>query len=224
MGISRHTVSLWIKRYKDTNMLNRQPGSGRPNKLNNDEVEQITDYVEENPKSSLHEICLYLEEKNIYLSKASVSKYLRDNDFKYKNVVNKPFLKDEHKNDSVIFATTNKNRKWGDVMFSDETSVWIEQYKKVWVKKDDKIVAKIVKFPYKVHIWAAIYKGGRSAICLFTGIMDSYKYKDIISNYMINLYNEKKNNNHRFIFQQDNDSKHTAHIITAYFTNNKVKI
>ena len=60
-----------------------------------------------------------------------------------------------------------------DVVFTDESSIWLERHNKVCFRKKG-MPAKLkprVKHPYKVHVWAGISKRGATKILIFTGIM-----------------------------------------------------
>ena len=66
----------------------------------------------------------------------------------------------------------------------------------------------MVKHPYKVHAWGAFSAKGPIGFLLFTGIMDGNFYREIL---IENLFeNANTIMGRRWIFQQDNDPKHTA--------------
>ena len=69
-----------------------------------------------------------------------------------------------------------------DVIFTDESSVWIERHCRVCLHKKS-APAKMkprVKHPYKVHVWAGILKRGATDILIFTGIMKKEFYVEAI--------------------------------------------
>ena len=60
-----------------------------------------------------------------------------------------------------------------NVIFTDESSIWMERHGKLCFRKKD-MPAKDkpkVKHPFKVHVWARTSKRGATEILLFTGIM-----------------------------------------------------
>ena len=66
----------------------------------------------------------------------------------------------------------------------------------------------MVKHPYKVYAWDAFSAKGPIGFLLFTGIMDGNFYREIL---IENLFeNANTIMGRRWIFQQDNDLKHTA--------------
>lgn len=64
------------------------------------------------------------------------------------------------------------------------------------------------KHPPKVHVWAGISVKGRTAICIFEGIMDRYLYIDILEKSLKPFIREVYPNGHRLM--ADNDPKHTS--------------
>ena len=64
------------------------------------------------------------------------------------------------------------------------------------------------KHPVKVHVWAGISKRGRTAICVFEGIMDRFVFTDILDRTLVPFIEEVYPDHHRFM--QDNDPKHTS--------------
>ena len=73
------------------------------------------------------------------------------------------------------------------------------------------------KHPVKVHIWAGISKQGRTAICIFTGIMNTPLYLDILEKTLLPFIKEFYPENHKFM--QDNDPKHVSKLARKYLEN-----
>ena len=64
--------------------------------------------------------------------------------------------------------------KFEDVIFTDESSIWLEKHAKLCFRKYNeppKLKAK-AKHRFKVHVWAGISRRGKTGLLIFTGIME----------------------------------------------------
>ena len=107
---------------------------------------------------------------------------------------------------------------FSNVIFTDESSIWLERHAKVCFRRYDQ-PAKLKpkeKHPYKVHVWAGISTRGTTDMAIFTGIMRKEFYVDtILSKYLLPYINEVfPDGNYRFT--QDNDPKHKSTSTTLF--------
>src|SRR5215469_12039333 len=65
------------------------------------------------------------------------------------------------------------------------------------------------KHPFKIHFWGAFSASGTIDYYMFTENMDGNLYREILTNNLFPSASETMPKN--WIFQQDNDPKHTAH-------------
>ena len=65
-------------------------------------------------------------------------------------------------------------------------------------------------------------RGGPGLICRINGTMDRFQYMDILKNTM--LLFARNNMNDDFIFQNDNDPKHTARIVKQFFEKENITV
>ena len=66
-----------------------------------------------------------------------------------------------------------------------------------------------------VMVWGCFYGYGLGPLHRIDGIMDRWVYKDILQNIM--LPHAEWEMPIRWIFQQDNDSKHTSNVVKSWF-------
>src|SRR5205085_102928 len=66
----------------------------------------------------------------------------------------------------------------------------------------------VPKHPAKVHVWGAFSARGTIGFHMFTQNMDGPLYREILTNHLFE--NASRVMPKRWIFQQDNDPKHTA--------------
>lgn len=71
-------------------------------------------------------------------------------------------------------------------------------------------------------IWGCFSYFGVGNIEIIEGTMDSAYYIDIISRNL--MYSAEKMGIRNFIFQQDNDPKHTSRLTKEYFLENNIKL
>ena len=103
------------------------------------------------------------------------------------------------------------NDQFEDVVFTDESSVWMEQHGKLCFRKvgEPAKMKPTVKHPVKVHVWAGISKRGATEILIFSGIMKKeFFVEEILKNTLLPFLKAKFPDHHRF--QQDNDPKHKS--------------
>lgn len=207
MCINKNTVTKWIHKYAKDNNVDRNEGSGRLKKTNNEQDTEIINEIKNNKLMTAPDVKEEIEKKQINVSVKTVINRLNKYGFSYRKPKEKPFLSDEHKQNRLAWAIKHKYTNWSMIIFSDETSIWRGLGgRKRWVNMNEKDIEKIVKYPMKVHIWGCISKSGIKRIHIFDGIMDSYVYTEILlANILDICYN-----NPNLVFQDDNDSKHRS--------------
>ena len=121
--------------------------------------------------------------------------------------------------------TCVRNRdKFENVIFTDESSIWLNCYNAVCFRKigqEGRYKPK-AKHPFKVHVWAGISMRGATDVFIFTGIMDAQFYVESILERQLLPYLRKKFPNGDYRFQQDNDPKHTSKLSQNYMATHNI--
>ena len=73
-----------------------------------------------------------------------------------------------------------------------------------------------------IMVWGAFSLSGVGPIHRINGIMDQYQYSSIMKNVM--KPHARRVMLTGWIFQQDNDPKHTAKSVKKWFSNNKIRV
>jgi transposase len=224
LKIGRHAVDRWIDRVDKTGKASRKHGSGRQKKERDKENIIINRELSKN-NISIRDLQAILIENNITYSLGSVYKLVCDLGFTYDVPSKEPLLTEANKKTRLDWALKHQNYDFDMVIFSDETHIEIVDYdRKRWIKTGINDIIQTVKYPYKVSIWGCIFKGGGSSICIFTEVMDSNKYIEILDSHFTWIYSELENYGSKMTFQQDNDPRHTSRTTKEYLNNNRIRV
>jgi len=73
-----------------------------------------------------------------------------------------------------------------------------------------------------IMVWGCFHAGGAGSLMKVDGILDQFGYRDILENHMLPYAEEHMPLS--WVFQQDNDPKHTSHLVRNWFTDNHVTV
>jgi DDE superfamily endonuclease/Transposase len=119
-----------------------------------------------------------------------------------------PLLTQHAKEVHLQWAKDHQTYAWKNVVFSDETTLQMFRNTCLAWSQGGTPITPMVKHPFKLHVWAAISMQGKIGFYSFTQNMDRHLYRKILNE---NLYeNATTKHQKRWIFQQDNDPKHTS--------------
>lgn len=215
------TVQSIIKRCSDRGDVENIPRKGRPEKLSTVEKRQIIRKVKQNPQISASTIVAGLAEASgSNVSTEIVRRVLHKSGYKNRVARQKPFISSVNRKKRQEFSKTYLNHPesfWSTVLFSDETKFNIMNSGgrvRVWRKKNKELDPKNLSGTFKhgggsVTLWGCMAASGVGSMHFIDGIMDQYLYIDILKENLRNSV-EKLQLPDRYVFQQDNDPKHTA--------------
>jgi uncharacterized protein YbcC (UPF0753/DUF2309 family) len=130
------------------------------------------------------------------------------------------------------FAMAHKNwsvKKWKSVLWSDETMVTLRSKipKKVWRLPSEKYniecIIPTIRQQKRVKLWGCFNYYGVGKLHRINGTLDATKFHGILQHQMLpsakKLFKKRK-----WLFQQDNDPKHTAAMNQDYLHRKCVKV
>jgi hypothetical protein len=151
-----------------------------------------------------------LEKDNIMISKQTISNVLHEMNYSFKKAITKPLLTEKQKSIRLEWGLNHQNYNWNNVIFSDETSIWLRFNNKRWINDDEQDYDYVVKYPIKVHVWGYISLQFGSDILIFTENLDSRLYLEFLNNHIKHINNE-------------NDPKHRSKIVTKFKNDNNIQ-
>ena len=112
-------------------------GLGRPNRLtNNDQIRDIIEEsLQENDELTAQDITYKLESRGYSISVPTINRIKIDLDWTCKATRYCQMIRNANKPKRVQWVTENINDTFNDVIWTDETSVWMEQHTKKIVQK-----------------------------------------------------------------------------------------
>ena len=233
LGIPKSTVQDTIIRYKKYGTYKSLSKTGRPRKTtlridskilriaNNSQQPNAVDIANELKEMSLVDVC-----------PNTIRNRLNKFGLHGRALLKKPLLLPRNVAARIDFANKYKNwtkDDWKRVIWSDETKICLhgsDGRRWTWRKPGEMLKPKDVKqtrkFDKSIMVWGCLNSTGTGSICQINGTMTSHKYVRILSEHLIPSANRLVGNN--YIFQQDNDSKHTAKNTMEWFKSKNIEV
>ena len=232
--IPTSTVGSIIRKWKEYQTTENLPRTGAPKKISTRALNHITRIVSKKPQTTRKELVEELEAVGTSVSKHTVSNALRERGLRSSKARKVPLLSKRHIEARKIFATTFITKPedyWYSVLWSDETKIELFNHcyrRQVWRKRKEAFNPKntipTVKFGGgSIMVWGCFSGNGTGCLQIIKGRMNGAMYRDILSENLIRSV-EMLQLGQNFVFQQDNDPKHTAKATSKWFEDNNVAI
>lgn len=231
IGKSHATVQYIINQYQKTGSYKVRPRSGRPKKLSAREESSIVRKIKINPKLSAPKLAAEVrEEFSKTVNPQTIRNCLHRVGYNGRVMRRKPLISEKNRKKRLEFAVEHAakcNNYWENVIFSDETKINLfgsDGRDKVWRKKNTALKIENVCPTVKhgggnVLLWGCMSANGTGNLVFIDGIMDQHVYLNILKNNLKQSV-EKLGLEGRYLFQQDNDPKHTAKLVREWIIHN----
>ena len=230
LNIPRSTVQAIILKWKEYQTTANLPRPGRPSKLSAQTRRRLIRDAAKRPMITLDELQRTTAEVGESVHRTTISRTLHKSGLYGR----KPFLKDIHKKSRLKFATSHLGdtpNMWKKVLWSDETKIELFAHnakRYVWRKSNtahhpQHTIPTVKHGGGSIMVWACFSSAGTGKMVKIEGKMDAAKYRTILDENLLESAKDLKLGR-RFIFQQDNDPKHTAKSTKEWFTNKRIQV
>jgi hypothetical protein len=174
------------------------------------------------------------EELDLPISTSTVRKRLIEAELQARSPRKVPLLTSRHIHNRLNFANSHVNwpiQKWRNILWTDESKVELfgSSGRRMFVRRppgaefQPQYTVKTVKHGgAKIMVWGCFSYHGVGPIHRIEGLMDAVGYVEILQNIMLPYAEEEMPL--KWIFQQDNDPKHTSRRAKAWFRDNNVDV
>ncbi|KAI4886714.1 hypothetical protein NFI96_001527 [Prochilodus magdalenae] len=215
LGEKRSTVGAIIRKWKKLNMTVNLPRTGAPRKISPHGISMILRKVRNQPRTTREELVNDLRRAGTTVSKVTVGNTLRRHSLKSCMARKIPLLKSAHVQISLKFAHDHLDdleESWKKVLWSDG----LNSTRRVWRTKDDEYHPKNTIPTVKhggggIMLWGWFSAHGTGRLHCIKERMTGAMYCEILGNNLLSSVRALKMG-HGWVFQHDNDPKHTARI------------
>jgi len=197
------------------------PRSGRPRVLSKTDKRFIIRQIKIDPKTSAPKITAALENRGVHVAISTVRNVCHKNGYHGRVVRKKFWINETNRKKRLEFAKQHLNKSqeyWNTVLFSDESKFNIfnsDGRRTVWRKKNTELDPKNLIPTVKhgggsVLVWGCMSATGVGKLHIINGIMDHKMYIEILKE-NLHVSTQKLEISDNYIFQHDNDPKHTAY-------------
>lgn len=228
--IAEGTVKSIIRKFKKTGKISRKIGSGRKKVLN--KVENLEKCVRKivnedpgigskKPNGKLNEIKVIDR-----VSDRTLGTYLKEIDLRAYSPAKKPLLSKKNVIKGLKIAERSikkSNNLYKLIVFSDETKINLfSSDGKKHVAAKNNIVPTVKHGVGSVMFWGCFSYEGMGELKVIVGIMDKWGYLDILKNDLKKSLDKMMKST--FVFQHDNDPKHTSRVCKKYLQGNNIVV
>jgi transposase len=235
LGIHRTTVGrIFSDGDRKADPYYQKPKTGRPPKLTPREVRTAARMLAKTEVANATE----LQKREMpHVSRHTIARGLKQYGLVCRVWRTRPFITKANQEKRRLWALAHASwteEDWKKVIFSDESKFLLfksDGHQYAWFKPgqalDPRFTLKAIKHGARnIMVWGCITAKGMGRLFRIEGIMCAPEYVDILKKQLggtLKDLNIKCTGKNGYIFQQDNDPKHTSKLATEHFTKKKIK-
>lgn len=232
--IPKGTVQSIINKWKEHQTTVSLPRTGRPRKLSQKSVNKLVREANKCPRITLQELRNEVMATGVQVSAPTISRRLNEAGLRGCVARRTPLLTTRHKKARLEFAKQYVDEPitfWNNILWSDESKMELfgtkaKQY--VWRPKGDAFNEKYTVPTVKhgggsIMLWGCFSAAGTGQLIRIRGTMNSLMYQNILAQNLQKSVNDLAMGDD-FIFQQDNDPKHTSKSTKKWFEDHDIKV
>ncbi|KAG2465757.1 TCB1 transposase, partial [Polypterus senegalus] len=234
LKVPMSTVASIIRKWKKFETTRTLPRAGWPSKLSNRGRRALVREVTKNPMVTLSELQRSSVERGEPSRRTTISAAIHQSGLYGRVARRKPLLSKRHMAAHLEFAKRNlkvSQTMRNKILWSDETKIeffGVNARRNVWRKQGTahyqaNTIPTVKHGGGSIMLWRCFSAAGTGRLVRIKGKMTAAMYRDILDeNLLQNTVNLRLGR--RFIFQQDNDPKHTAKISKEWLQDNSVNV
>jgi Transposase and inactivated derivatives len=221
LGVSRSKVQDLIHKYQETGTIHDRPKPGRKRKLSDTELKKLAKKAKSGEPASV--IARHISNSESRKSKSgsktisdrTVQRRLKESGLKYLVIQEQDQLTPTQIQKRLAYARTRKRFDWTPVLFTDEKTFCLGSGEhKQWQNPENPVTRKKKRHSPKLHVWGGIGHYFKTKLFFFRENLKADLYTKILRLRLPPYYSADCPAKIRgdWIFQHDNDPKHTAGI------------
>ena len=226
---SEKSVRNFLQKFSQSGNYKQKSGSGRKRKTTTTTDHHIAISAKKQRTITAKEIKNQL---NLDVSDQTIRNRLHELGYKSHLQTKKPFISCRNQRKRYNWAVEHLQwtvDQWKRVLFSDESPYVLRFNRRVRVwrlvneKYQKECMTGTVKHDSKIMVWGCFCANGVGKLYRIKNIMNGLHYRNILKFQMIPSSRFLFPNG-KFVFQHDNDPKHTCHLVQNYLRNKKIQV